>query len=215
MTTALKTRSVETLRADRLIEVLAVILLRIATVGSACCGYQSSKWNGKESDAARAASDSRVEASRLFTLAAQGVTYDATMVANYAQAFQEQNTSLMTFYRTSLIRPAFLPVLDQWEAAVRAGRAPTNLLSDQAYLDTQFGPYRVEEAKAEQNTLAAQDAGVNSDDFVLTTLLFAVALFFAGVTSTFRFRSARIVLLMGAVVAIALAAARLMDVPLA
>src|SRR4051812_41397870 len=177
MTTALKTRSVETLRGDRVIEVLAVILLGIATVGSAWCGYQASKWNGKESDAARAASDSRVEASRLFTLAVQGVTYDATMVANYAQAYQEQNTSLVTFYRTSLIRPAFLPVLDQWEAEVRAGRAPTNLLSDQAYLDTQYGPYRAEEAKAERNTLAAQDAGLNSDDFVLTTLLFAVALF--------------------------------------
>ena len=62
-------------------------------------------------------------------------------------------------------------------------------------------------------SLAGQEAGSNADAFVLTTLLFAVALFFAGVTSSFRFRGVRIVLLMGAVLAIALAAARLIDLP--
>jgi hypothetical protein len=205
----------ELTRADRSLEVLAVILLGVATVGSAWCGYQASKWNSDQGDLARHSSDLRVEASRQFTLATQAVSYDAAMVAQYAQAFQQQNANLMLFYRTSLIRPAFLPVLDAWEAQVKAGKAPTNLLSDQAYLDQQFASYRSSTAEADAASLAGDQAGRNGDAFVLTTLLFAVALFFAGVTSSFRYRSVRIILLIGAVAAIAFAAARLVTVPVA
>jgi hypothetical protein len=200
---------------EHLLEVLAMLLLGIATVGSAWCGYQASKWNGEQTSLAREASDSRVEATRLFTLATQAVSYDATFVATYAQAYQEKNTDLMTFYRTSLVRPAFLPVLDAWEAQAKAGEAPTNLLADEEYLDAQYAPYRETDARSEQLTLESGEAGENSDAFVLTTLLFAVALFFAGVTSSFRYRFVRIVLLMAAVLTIAYAAARLVDLPVA
>jgi hypothetical protein len=203
------------MRGERLLEILAMLLLGIATVGSAWCGYQASKWNGEQSSIARSASDARVEASRLFGLATQAVSYDASFVATYAQAYQAGNTTLTTFYRTSLVRPAFLPVLDEWEAEVKAGKAPANLLSDPAYLDAQYGPYREAEARSETLSLASEEAGNNSDAFVLTTLLFAVALFFAGVTSSFRFRTVRIFLLIGAVVTIAFAAARLIDLPVA
>ena len=180
-----------------------MVLLGVATVGTAWCGYQASKWNGTEGDLARAASDTRVESTRLFTLATQAVSYDATFVATYAQAYQQKNTALMTFYRASLMRPAFAPVLDEWEAEVKAGRTPANLLTDQVYLDAQYASYREAAAKSEALTVASDAAGRNAEDFVLTTLLFAIALFFAGVTSSFRYRSVRIILLMGAVLAIA------------
>jgi hypothetical protein len=64
-------------RVDRAIEVLAVVLLGVATVGSAWCGYQASKWNGEESDAARASATARIDASRLFSLGVQQISYDA------------------------------------------------------------------------------------------------------------------------------------------
>jgi hypothetical protein len=203
------------MRGDRMLEVLAVMLLGVATVGSAWCGYQASKWNGQESELARESSDLLVDSTRLFTLATQAVAYDASLVTQYAQAYQEENTILMEFYRASLMRPAFLPVIDAWEAEVRAGRAPANLLSDEAYLDAQYADFQATQAEAQAASAAGQEAGDNADAYVLTTLMFAVALFFAGVTSSFRFRSVRIVLLIGAVLAIALAAARLVDVPIA
>ena len=79
---------------ERLIEMIAVLLLGIATVGTAWCGYQSSQWNGAQSDLARTASDQRVEASRLFGLATQQVSYDASSVAQYAQAVQTDSATL-------------------------------------------------------------------------------------------------------------------------
>ena len=71
---------------DRLTEMIAVLLLGIATVGKAWCGYQSSRWNSEQQDLGRRASDERVEANRLFGLALQTVQYDANMIAQYAQA---------------------------------------------------------------------------------------------------------------------------------
>lgn len=51
-------------RGDRVLEVIVVLFLGIATVGTAWCGYQSSQWTGAQTDLAREASDHRVEASR-------------------------------------------------------------------------------------------------------------------------------------------------------
>jgi hypothetical protein len=201
------------LRGDRALEILAVLLLGIATIGSAWCGYQASRWNGEASDLAREASNDLVEANRLFAVATQTVTYDASMVAQYARAFQEENEPLMTFYRSALVLPSFLPILDAWEAEVAAGRPPANLFTDEEYIERLYGPYRDLQAEAQTLSVQSQEASDNADAFVLTTLIFASALFFAGVTSSFRYRSVRILLLIGAVSAIAYAAARLIDTP--
>ena len=197
------------IRGDRLIEILAVVLLGVATLGSAWCGYQASRWNGEEATLAREATDLRVESSRLFGLATQKVAYDSTIVAQYAQAYIDGNEKLITFYRSTLIRPDFLPVIDQWEAQIAAGGGPpTNLFEDSEYLDAQFADYRAVDAKAEEATAASAAAGEVSDDYVLNTLLFASALFFAGITTSFRLTLPRLVLLAAAVLTIAYAASR-------
>jgi len=198
---------------DRLLEVVAVILLGIATVGSAWCGYQASQWNGEEAKLGRAASDQKVEASRLFGLATQAISYDSNMVAQYAQALRSGDVNLQQFIRGTLMRAAFLPILDQWEAQVKAGNQPGNLFTDQAYLDTQLAGYYAADAKAQADLAASQEAGRNADDYVLTTLGLAVALFFSGVAGSFKFRAVRVLLLVGAAVTIGVVASRLADLP--
>jgi len=200
--------------AERLIEIVAVILLGIATVGTAWCGYQSSQWNGAQSDLARAASDERVEASRLFGLATQRISYDASVIAQYAEAVQTGNDNLAQFYKRTLVRPAFLPLLDQWQAQVSAGSTPTSLFEDPAYLDTQFADYQAAVQRAEAATAASQQASETADQYVITTILLAVALFFAGVTSSFRYKPARVLLVLLAIGTVAVAATRLADLPI-
>jgi len=82
---------------DRLIEIVAVLMLGITTVGTAWCGYEASQWNGQQSDLARQSSDERVEAGRLFGLATQKVAYDSSIIAQYAIAAQAGNTALTDF----------------------------------------------------------------------------------------------------------------------
>jgi hypothetical protein len=208
------TRSTER-AGNRLFEVLAVALLGVATIGSAWCGYQATRWNGEESELARQSSTVQVEAARQFGLATQVVSYDTNTISQYANAAAAGNTDLKQFYRETLIRPDFLPLLDEWEEQVAAGSNPENLLNDQSYLDTQLAPYRETEAQAEALSLEAQEAGNEADDYVLTTLILASALFFAGLTTSFRVRFARLLLLGGASLLIAYAAARLVDLSIA
>ncbi len=202
-------------RGNRLLEVLAVSLLGVATIGSAWCGYQATRWNGKEADLARESSTVQVEAARQFGLATQVVSYDTNTISQYANAAAANNTDLQLFYRETLIRPDFLPLLDRWEQQVAAGSIPENLLNDQEYLDAQLEPYRETEARAEALSVEAQEAGNEADDYVLTTLILASALFFAGLTTSFRVRFARLLLLGGASLLIAYAAARLVDLSMA
>jgi hypothetical protein len=199
---------------DRILEVVAVLLLGITTVGTAWCGYEASQWNGQQSDLARQSSDERVEAGRLFGLATQKVAYDSSIIAQYAIAAQAGNTALTDFYRKTLVRSDFLPVLDKWIAEVKAGGTPTNLTEDQDYLNAQFADYKAATAKAEALSAESQQAGNTGDQYVVTTILLAVALFFAGVTSSFRYRPAQAFLLILAIGTVAVAASRLADLPI-
>ncbi len=204
-----------TSRGDRLLEIIAVLLLAVTTLGTAWCGYQSSAWNGAQTDLARTSSDERVEAARDFGLATQKVAYDSGLVAQYAEAVQAGNTKLADFYKKTLVRPDFLPLLEQWEAEVAAGGTPTSLFTDPKYLDAQFKNYNEATQRAEAANQASQDAGNTADSYVLTTILLAVALFFAGVTSSFRYKPARVLLIILAIGTVAVAATRLADLPIA
>ncbi len=204
-----------TSRGDRLLEIIAVLLLAVTTLGTAWCGYQSSAWNGVQTDLARASSDERVEAARAFGLATQKVAYDAGLVGQYAQAVQAGNTRLADFYKKTLVRPEFLPLLEEWQAEVASGGTPTSLFTDPEYLDAQFKTYNEATKKAEDSNAASQAAGNTADSYVLTTILLAIALFFAGVTSSFRYKPARVLLIVLAIGTIAVAATRLADLPIA
>lgn len=203
-----------TSRGDRLLEIIAVLLLAVTTLGTAWCGYQSSAWNGVQTDLARESSDARVEAGREFGFATQKVAYDSSLVARYAEAVQAGNTELADFYRRSLVRPAFLPVLERWQAEVAAGGSPS-VFTDAEYLDAQFQSYNEATTRAEAANAASQAAGNTADSYILTTILLAVALFFAGVTSSFRYKPARVMLIILAIGTVAVAATRLADLPIA
>ena len=130
--------------ADRALEVLAVVLLGIATVGMASCAVQSQLWSGEGERLGALAATEHPEANRLFGLATQTISYDANTVTGYAQAVRDGDEKLKQFFRTSLMRKGFLSYLDQWEAQVKAGQSPQNLLEDRTYLDPVAAiPHRV------------------------------------------------------------------------
>ncbi len=200
---------------DRLLEIIAVLLLAITTLGTAWCGYQASQWSGVQNDYQRQESDHLLAANREYGVAVQTFSYDSTMIAMYAQAVQAGDAGLAQFYRNTMVRKDFLPILDQWEATVRAGGTPTPLLEDRSYLDAQSVKYRDEQALADAAHAQAQVAGNNAQAYVLNTIVLAVALFFAGVTSSFRYKPARVLLIVLALGTLAFAASRVADLPIA
>ncbi len=199
---------------DRLLEIIAVLLLAITTLGTAWCGYQASQWSGVQTDDNRVEAEHRLEANRQFGLAIQTISYDTNFIAMYAQAVQAGNTGLAQFYRNSLARPEFLPTLDKWEAQVAAGQSPTPLSEDPDYLNSLRGEYLDQQAQADAAAADAQTAGDNAQQYVLNTIVLAVALFFAGVTSSFRYKPARAMLIILALATLAFAASRVADLPI-
>jgi hypothetical protein len=200
---------------DRLLEVIAVMMLAITTLGTAWCGYQASQWAGVHSDGNQQQTNHQLEANRRFALAIQTFSYDSNMIALYAQAVQENNTGLAQFYRNTMARKELLPFLDKWQATVRSGGTPTPLLEDPLYVDAQSSRYRSEQEAAEKAAGAAQQAADTSQVYTLNTIVLAVALFFAGVTASFRYRPARVLLIVLAILTLAFAATRLADLPIA
>jgi hypothetical protein len=199
---------------SRLLEVMAVVFLAVATVGSTWCAFQASQWNGEESRLARESSDERVEASRLFSLGTQKVSYDTNTIGLYAEAVAAENENWQQFIRDNIARAEFEPVIDEWLAAFESGAALTPLLEDEEYIGEQFAPYNEAVDRAESATQLSIEAGDNASDYLLTTLLIAIALFFAGVTTSFKMRSMRLLLLMGSGLTLAVSASRLAELPI-
>lgn len=199
--------------ADKLIELIAVLLLGLSTLGTAWCAYEATQWGGQSSDLGRQSAQQSVENARLFGLATQTIAYDSMTVAQYAQAVSDGNTRLRNFYRQSVIRPDFLPTLNRWEAEVRAGRSPVPLGQDPEYLATQLAPYEKSVAASAEISRQSQEAGTTASAYVSVTILLAVALFFAGVVSSFRYRAARVLLLAASLAVLGVAASRLASLP--
>jgi hypothetical protein len=202
--------------SHRLLEVITVVLLALATLGSAWCAYQVTRWNGVEASEARHATDDRIDASRQFSLGTQKVAYDASVVAQLAQAIATGNQQLQDFIRKNLVRPDFAPVVDQWRQELASGGTiNANLFENQDYLQTEFAAANAADAKAAAATAASQDASVRGDAYTVTTLLMAAALFLAGVTSSFKTSLVRILLLAASALTLAYAAARISTFPVA
>jgi hypothetical protein len=192
---------------------LAVLLIGVGTVATAWCGIQASRWNGEESRESRDAGIARIDASQSFALGTQKFAYDGSMATQYATAIAEGNVELTEFLRDNLARPEFVPVLERWEASVRAGDESFDLSTDEEYLDLLFADSTATAAESDAALQRSNDASDNADEYLLLTLLTATALFFAGVTTSFASRPARLALLALAAIVITFTAARLIDLP--
>ena len=199
---------------DRFIELICVVVLGVATITTAWCGFQSAQWSNQSGELARTASVQHVEAARLFGAAIQRVSYDGSTATAYAEAKAAGNTRLLEFYRRTLIREDFLPVLDRWEEEIAAGQAPVRLTEDEEYLEQQFADYRKALAVGDQATRESEAAAETAGDYLGLTIILAMALFFAGVTSSFKFRLPRLLLLTASIITLVLAITRMIGLPI-
>jgi hypothetical protein len=201
--------------SGRIVEIVTVVLLAAATVGSAWSAYQVSQWNGIETDGARVSAALRLESSQEYLLATQIVAYDASAIAEYSQAVAAGSEELQDFLLGSIVRPRFRPVLEQWRQQYEAGQAPTNLLENESYLGELFADSRALDAQALFATQRSEEAASNATGYVQLTLFFAAALFFAGITASFRSRLPKILLLAAASVTLSAAGMLLVGYPVA
>jgi len=199
--------------SGRIIEIIAVLVLGITTLGTAWCSYEAYQWNREEANLSQQATNEQLEASRLFGLATQTISYDTTMLGQYAVAYRSGDERLMQFYRTSLMRPGLLPFLDEWVAEAKAGRAPENLLSNAAYMDQVLANYNAAATRSADLDRQSNEAGTVAQRYLVTTILLAIGLFFGGVTTSFKWPAAKTAMIALAVIAVPVPPTQLLHLP--
>jgi hypothetical protein len=179
-------------------EVFVAVLLAIATVATAWSGYQSARWSGVQTVNFSKASAARVDASRLSTKAGQQTQIDVSTFIAYADAYAGDDTRLAGFY-FDRFRPEFKPAVEAWIATkpLKNPNAPSTPFEMPNYRLAASAQSARLTRTAEDATAQAKVDNQRSDNYVLAVVLFASALFFAGISTKlegFRFRTAIVAL---------------------
>ena len=183
------------------IELIATIVLAIATILTAWSAFESGKWSGEQAVSFSDAGAARTESTRADTRGGQLSQIDVAMYIDWVTAL---NNELLTGQITEQSLTPYIPTprtisgflytrfRSEFLPAVEAWLATRPLVND----DAPKTPFTMPEYVVEQSVLAdelatladekstsARAANQNGDNYVLTMVLFASVLFFAGVSA--------------------------------
>ena len=174
----------ETRAAGKRLELLATILLAAATVATAWSGYQASRWNGEQAKAFSRAGALRVESAKAEARANAQTQVDVVVFGSWVNALGSAKPKLAAFYERRF-RPEFRPAVKAWQATkpftnphapLSPFRMPQYTLAAQAQADRLEAEAEVFAGKGRANVQRATN-------YVLGVVLFASALFFAGIST--------------------------------
>jgi hypothetical protein len=178
------------------LEVLATVLLAAATVATAWSGYQASRWNGEQAKAASKTNAVRIEAARAQGLAEAQTEVDVATFTQWVNAYVRGETELADFY-FKRFRKEFKPAVNAWirTRPLRNPNAPlTPFMLPQYRLAAAVEVDRLD-AEAERSSATVRGYIQRSTNYVLCVVLFAAALFFAGISTRFEAPRLRAVVL--------------------
>ena len=187
------------------LEIAAAVLLAAATVATAWSSYQATRWNGEQAKAGARANALRIESTKADGRSNTFASIDVATFTQWVDARATGQTELETFYRTRF-RAEFKPAFEAWMATdpFNDPEAPASPFQMPEYV--RADAVKAEQLGAEANEFAKQalDNIQHASNYVLCVVLFAAALFFAGLST--RFASAwprRAVLIVGTVLFVA------------
>jgi hypothetical protein len=173
---------------DERIEIVAAVLLALATVLSAWGAYQATRWSGEQADAYAESASLRAEASRQGTVASRNIQVDVSTFLAWSQAKATGDERLATFLE-SRFRAEFKAPFEAWlgERTLDDQGLPTGTPFDRPeyVVEAQVTADKLN-ADADEALAEARYDNQISDNFVLTAVLFASVLFFAGTAAKFR-----------------------------
>jgi hypothetical protein len=176
-------------------ERLVTVLLVVAALGTSWSSYQATRWNGEQAKTAGATNAIRIQAARDQGLAQAQTQIDVATFIAWADADQHADHKLAAFY-LDRFRPEFRPAFDAWMATrplTSPTAPPTPFATPQYTLEARN---RAEQLDTDSEASAArvrQDIQ-RSSNYVLTVVLYAIVLFFAGVSTRIGNRRLRWVL---------------------
>jgi hypothetical protein len=174
-------------------ELLATVLLAIAAVATAWSSYQSARWSGVQANEYSRASAARIESTKAASAAGQQSEVDVLTFTQWVNAYAAGEKRLERFY-FDRFRSEFKPALQAWIAThpLQNPDAPPTPFAMPEYRLANEVEAEALQVKAEADSTSAQQANQRADNYVLAVVLFAAALFFAGISTKLRVPKQRI-----------------------
>ena len=173
-------------------ELLVTVLLVVAALATSWSSYQATRWNGEQAAAAGRTNAIRIDAARADGLARTQTQVDVATFIAWADADLRGETKVADFY-VDRFRDEFRPAYDAWIAERPSANA-----------DAPSTPFAMEEYQVAAKEQAAElDAAAEasaaevrldiqrSSNYVLTVVLYAIVLFFAGMSTRLKNRRLR------------------------
>jgi hypothetical protein len=183
-------------RFARRFELAATVLLAIAAVATAWAAYQSARWHGEQARGQSASIAARVESTRAANVANRQAQIDVALFTQWVDAYARGETKLAGFYRKRF-RPEFEPAFEAW-VATKPRKNPAAPLSPFAMPQYKLTATAQADRLETQAAAFSQSVGQfiqRADNYSLAVVMFAAALFFAGISTRLRSRMPRTVVL--------------------
>jgi len=183
-------------RLRRLAQWLTVLLLSVAGVATSWNGYQAALWGSAQTKSYGRASALRVESTRADGTAEQLRAIDIALFIEWVQAYLQSDARLMQFYEERF-REEFKPAFRAWLAQdplVNHDAAPS------PFHLAEYRPAKAQEAldlseQAERAFDEGEEASRRSNAYVMSAVILATVLFFAGISKLFKVHAMQYVLL--------------------
>jgi hypothetical protein len=191
------------LKREHVLELVATVVLALATIGTAWSGYQATRWSGEQASDYVRASGLRVESSKAETRAGQNRLFDSQVFSQWLNAYSAGDTKLAGIYLRRF-RDEFTVAFDAWMATdpFNNPSAPPGPLFMPQYVSADQQTSDQEEAQAAAMFDQGAAANEYGDEYVLNTVFFASALFLAGIAGRFTWDRARIAVLVVSAIAL-------------
>ena len=172
-------------------ELLVTVMLVLAAVATSWSSYQATRWNGEQARAASRTNAIRIDAARSASLAQAQTQVDVATFIAWTEARQHSD-ELAAFY-LARFRPEFKPAFNAWIATqplVNADAPPTPFAMPEYQVAARQEADRLDSA-AEDSSAAVSANIQRASNYVLTVVLYAIVLFFAGMSTKLANRRLR------------------------
>ncbi len=178
------------------VELLSTVLLALAAVATAWASYQATRWQGQQSLIANRATAARVESNRAAGVANRQIQVDVATFIQWVDAYAARDKELADFYLRRF-RPEFRPAVLAWIATrpLQNPKAPLTPFVMPQYRSAALVEADRLEAFGDSEAGRAKTYVERAGRYVLCVVLFAMSLFFAGISTRLRAESSRIAVL--------------------
>jgi len=170
--------------ADSWQQIVAAILLGLAATFTALSAYQASLLDGDALQGYTTSTRTLSDANAFYGQGNQTTAMDQQLFIAYATAARQGDTDLADYLKT-LMRPELREGIAWWEENDDAVTALDETDENPHMVEDYSEAYDLEQDAAKLFT-AAVKADNKGDKFELSTVLFALTLFFGGISTVFR-----------------------------